>query len=304
MDRRVKMKKSFFSLGIKALFSNVFFYFLLIILSISMLLPLTWMITVSLKPSGQIYEYPPSFIPKSFEVSNYVTAWVGANFSKYFMNTVTYALGSAIFILFFCSLAGYTFARLEFPGRNTIFLIILLTMMLPGQAALIPRFLIIKNFPLAGGNNIFGAGGKGFMDTYAGLIMPGVVPGFGIFLLRQFFLILPKELEDSARVDGCSEFRIYWQIMLPLTKPALIVLAIFSFQQKWNDLMWPLVVTSSKAMRTLPVGLAVFEGEQRTGAQWNELMAAGLIALIPVIIVFLFGQKHFTRGIALAGIRG
>ena len=287
-----------------SLIKNLVFYFFLVVLAISMLLPLIWMLNISLKPSGQIYEYPPSLIPKTFVVGNYVTAWVGADFSLYFKNTTIYTLVSVIFILFFSSLAGYTFARLRFPGRDILFLIILLTMMIPYQVTLIPLFLIVKNFPLAGGNNIFGTGGKGLIDTYAGLIIPGLVPAFGIFLFRQFFLGLPGELEDAARIDGCSEFRIYWQIMLPLTKPALILLGIFSFQGKWNDLLWPLIVTTTKHMRTLQIGLAVFQGEQRSGAQWNEMMAAGLVVIIPVIIIFLIGQKYFTKGVALTGIKG
>lgn len=286
------------------LIKNFLLYLFLIILATSMLLPLIWMVNVSLKPFGQIYEYPPSLFPKTFLVTNYVAAWVGADFSLYFKNTTVYAFVSVIFILFFCSLAGYTFARLRFPGRDILFLIILITMMIPYQVTLIPLFLLIKNFPFAGGNNIFGMGGKGLIDTYAGLIIPGLVPAFGVFLFRQFFLGLPSELEDAARIDGCSEFRIYWQIMLPLTKPALVLLGIFSFQGKWNDLLWPLIVTTTKHMRTLQIGLAVFQGEQRSGAQWNEMMAAGLIVIIPVIIIFLIGQKYFTKGVALTGLKG
>jgi len=284
-------------------FSVVLVYLVIVIISIFMILPFVWMVSVSLKPSGRIYEYPPRFIPSPVTFENYRTAWDRANFSRYFMNTTIFAVVGALLTIFLCSLGGYVFAKLRFPGKNILFMVILFTMMLPFFSVLIPLFLIVKNFPLAGGNNLFGKGGTGLINSFAGLILPGIVNGYYIFLFRQFFTMLPDELIQAARIDGCSEFRIFAQIMLPLAKPALATVAIFSFMDKWNALVWPLVVLTDPNKRTLQVGLAIFQGEQLTGAQWNELMAASVISLLPTVLVFLLAQKYFTTGIALTGIK-
>jgi len=284
-------------------FSVVLVYLVIVIISIFMILPFVWMVSVSLKPSGRIYEYPPRFIPSPVTFENYRTAWDRANFSRYFMNTTIFAVAGTLLTISFCSLGGYVFAKLRFPGKNILFMVILFTMMLPFFSVLIPLFLIVKNFPLAGGNNLFGKGGTGLINSFAGLILPGIVNGYYIFLFRQFFTMLPDELIQAARIDGCSEFRIFAQIMLPLAKPALATVAIFSFMDKWNALVWPLVVLTDPNKRTLQVGLAIFQGEQLTGAQWNELMAASVISLLPTVLVFLLAQKYFTTGIALTGIK-
>jgi len=284
-------------------FSVVLVYLVIVIISIFMILPFVWMVSVSLKPSGRIYEYPPRFIPSPVTFENYRTAWDRANFSRYFMNTTIFAVAGTLLTISFCSLGGYVFAKLRFPGKNILFMVILFTMMLPFFSVLIPLFLIVKNFPLAGGNNLFGKGGIGLINSFAGLILPGIVNGYYIFLFRQFFTMLPDELIQASRIDGCSEFRIFAQIMLPLAKPALATVAIFSFMDKWNALVWPLVVLTDPNKRTLQVGLAIFQGEQLTGAQWNELMAASVISLLPTVLVFLLAQKYFTTGIALTGIK-
>lgn len=268
------------------------------------ILPLLWMISVSVSPTGNIYQAFSTLIPRDISLESYVEAWIGANFAKYFLNTAIFAGGSTLLTLFFCALGGYTFARLRFPGREILFLLILFSMMIPEPALLIPQFLIVKFFPLVGGNNILGQGGLGLVNTYAGLMLPFAVTGFGIFLFRQFFLRIPSELPDSAKVDGCPEFRIFWQIMLPLAKPAVITLTIFTFTWRWNKLLWPLVVAQSKKMRVIAVGLAIFQGEQRTVMQWDEMMAAATIAILPVVIVFLVLQKHFTKGVSLTGLKG
>lgn len=285
------------------LFSRVVLYFLLLIIASVMLLPFLWMISVSLKPAGQVYEYPPKFIPSSFNFENYKTAWYRANFSLYFKNTVIFAVVGTFLTVISCSLGGYTFAKLRFPGKDILFTIILFSMMLPFSSILVPLFLLIKNFPLAGGNNILGRGGTGLINTFSGLILPGIVSGYYIFLFRQFFSMLPDDLIHAARVDGCSEFRIFWQIILPLSKPVLATVFIFSFMSRWNALLWPLVVLTDPRKRTLQVGLAIFQGEQLTGAQWNELLAASAIALVPTIVIFVLGQRYFTTGIALTGIK-
>ncbi|MCL6572046.1 MAG: carbohydrate ABC transporter permease [Bacillus sp. (in: Bacteria)] len=287
----------------KPLFYRFSLYLMLLLVSITMILPFLWMVSVSLKPIGQIYEYPPRFIPSSFNLKNYQIAWSRANFNCYFKNTIIFAVIGTFLTVLFCSTGGYVFAKLRFPGKDLLFMIVLFTMTLPFFSILIPLFLIVKNFPLAGGNNLFGRGGIGLINTFLGLILPGVVNGYYMFLFRQFFSMLPDELIHAARVDGCSELRIFTQIILPLSKPALATVSIFSFMSRWNALVWPLIVLTDPRKRTLQVGLAIFQGEQLTGAQWNELMAASAIALIPTIIIFLLGQKYFTTGIALTGIK-
>ncbi len=290
----------------KKLYSKVLevcLYVSLGVISFFMILPFLWMISMSLKPSGLGSQAISVLIPRNITFEPYVEAWIGAQFSRYFLNSVIFTVGSTVFTLFFCALGGYTFARLRFPGRDTLFLLILFSMMIPDSARLIPQFLIIKFFPLAGGNNLLGQGGIGLLDSFAGLMLPFVVTGFGIFLCRQFFVRLPEELRSAAKIDGCSEFRIFYQIMLPLAKPAIIALAIFTFTFRWNKLLWPLVVTQSKSMRVLAVGLAIFQGEQRTLEQWNVMMAAATIVVLPMVLVFLLLQKHFTKGTSLSGLK-
>jgi len=275
------------------------------VISFFMILPFIWMISISLRPTlGSIYQNFFALVPSSISTKAYVAVWVRANFLRYFLNSVIYAGVSTILTLFFSTLGGYTFAQLRFPGRNILFLLILFSMMIPPSAILIPQFLIVKFFPLAGGNNLLGQGGSGFVNTYAGLILPFAVTGFGIFLCRQFFLTLPGDLRNSAKIDGCSEFRIFWQIMLPLAKPAVIALSIFTFTWRCNKLLWPLVVAQDRKMRVLAVALAIFRGERLAIDQWNEMMAAATIAILPVALVFLLLQKHFTKGTALTGLKG
>jgi multiple sugar transport system permease protein len=175
-------------------------------------------------------------------------------------------------------------------------------MMIPGQITMIPVFILLKRMPLFGGNNLFGSGGSGWLNTYWGLIIPGSAGAFGIFLLRQFFGTLPKDLDDAARIDGCSESGIYWRIALPLSKPALTTLGIFTFTGTWNEFLWPLLVTSKDSMKTLQIGLQVFQSQYVT--KWDLLMAGTVMVTLPVIVVFILGQKYFTQGIATSGLKG
>jgi multiple sugar transport system permease protein len=175
-------------------------------------------------------------------------------------------------------------------------------MMIPFQMLLIPLFIILKSWPLAGGNNILGAGGTGLIDTLAGLTVPNTISAFGIFLMRQFSKTLPSELADAARIDGCSEAKIFWQIMLPLMKPAVTTLAIFAFQGSWNDFTWPLIITMSERTRTLQLGLQTFQNQFFT--EWGLLMAGTTITILPLITIFVIGQRYFIQGIALTGTKG
>ncbi|HVC33467.1 MAG TPA: carbohydrate ABC transporter permease, partial [Chloroflexota bacterium] len=261
-----------------------------------------WMVSTSLKPNDQIFAFPPEWIPRVWMWVDYANAMQAAPFALYFRNTGIYAGGVLVFQLTLCSMAGYAFARLPFPGRQAIFVAILATMMVPSQMLLIPLFVLLKHVPLAGGNDLLGAGGNGWLDSFAGLIVPQAVTAFGIFLMRQFFQTLPAELGDAARIDGASEAQIFWRIMLPLTKPALATLGIITFQAAWNDFLWPLVVTDTEATRTLQLGLQVFQDLNST--DWALLMAATTVTSLPIVVVFLVGQRYLVRGIALTGLKG
>lgn len=245
---------------------------------------------------------PGAWLPNPWMWSNYVKAMKVVPFGRYFFNSTVVTISKVILRLFLCSLGGYTFARLRFKGREFIFIIILATMMIPWQVTLIPVFIILKKMPFFGGNNAFGVGGTGWINTYWSLIIPGAVDAFGIFLMRQFFKILPKALEDAARIDGASEFGIYWRIMLPLAKPALTTLGILTFTQTWNFFLWPLIVTTTDSMRTVQLGLTVFRSQY--DIEWNLLMAAVVVITLPILFVFTLGQRYFVQGIALTGMKG
>jgi multiple sugar transport system permease protein len=264
-------------------------------------LPFIWMVLTSLKTDRQIRTIPLILWPDPFVFEPYVKAWVGANFSQYTLNSMIVSTVAAVSNALLSALMGYTLARMHFRGRNVIFSLILATLMVPVQIAFIPLFLIVARMPLVGGNNILGQGGSGLLDTYFGLLAPHVVTAFGIFLMRQFMMGFPSELEDAARVDGASEFMIFWRIMLPLSVPALITLFLLHFTGVWNDLLWPLVVTNSEQMRTLPLGLTQLRGALYT--EWNMVMAGTAISVIPTIVIFLIGQRYFQRSIAITGIK-
>jgi multiple sugar transport system permease protein len=267
---------------------KIFLYFLLSIISIVMLLPFLWMLSTSLKEPSQVFAFPPQWIPNPVVWKNYVDAWNALPFARFFLNSIIVAVSVTAGQLVTASLAAYAFARLQFPGRDKIFLAYLATMMIPGQVTMIPVFILLKML--------------GWIDTYKALILPNIFTTYGTFLLRQFFLTIPKDLEDSAVIDGCGPFRIYLQIILPLSKPALATLATFTFLGSWNDFMWPLIVTHSMEMRTLPVGLSIFQGLYYT--EWTLLMAASVIVLMPVIVVYIFNQRFFIKGITMTGLKG
>ena len=281
--------------------AKLLFHIFLALGAITMILPFLWMLSTSVKPESQIFA-SPTWIPKVWKWSNYSAAMEAAPFARYFANTVLYSVVITLSNLFLCSIAAYAFARLRFRGKNVLFVLVLATMMIPGQVTMVPVFIMLKHWPLMGGNNFLGDGGHGLLNSYTGLILPGAVGAFGIFLLRQFFLTLPRELEDAARIDGCSEFGIYWRIILPLSTPALATLGIFTFTAAWNEFLWPLLITSKDSMKTLQLGLQIFQTQYTT--RWDLLMAGTVIITIPVLILFLAGQRYFTRGIAMSGIKG
>jgi multiple sugar transport system permease protein len=224
------------------------------------------------------------------------------NFGRYALNSLLLAVANMAINVGLSALAGYAFARLRFPGQQVLFVLVLATLMVPYQVTIIPQFVIVRHVPLFGGNDLFGQGDSGWINSYWGLIVPSAVGAFGIFMLRQFFQTLPVELEDAARIDGAGEWRIFWQIMLPLATPALATLGIFSFQAGWNAFLWPLLITTTDDMRTIQLALTVFV--QQYSTQWDQLMAATVVATLPVILVFAFGQRLLVRGIAFTGLKG
>jgi len=267
---------------------SVFVYLLLILVAVTMLLPFFWMLSTSLMDEMEVYSFPPKFIPDKWLWNNFTEAMTLQPFGRYFLNTAIVSLTVVCGQLIFCSMAAYAFARIKFRWHDKIFAIYLSTMMIPAIVTIIPAFLIINSF--------------GCMNTYWALFTPTLSSVWGIFLLRQFFLTIPKDLEDAARIDGASEMRIFWTIIMPLSKPALATLAIFSFMTSWKDFLWPLIVTNVTEMRTVEVGISNFSNLYST--DWPHQMAAAVIVLMPIIIVFFLAQRYFVRGITFSGQKG
>jgi len=264
-------------------------YIILIIGAVSMLVPFLWMLATSLMTQKQIFAYPPVLIPHPLVIDNYINVTRTIPIWQYFLNSTIVAVLTTVGQIIISSMAAYAFARLKFKGRDILFLVILATMMIPPQVNIIPLFFIMKQFH--------------WIDTYYALIVPGLFGGFGIFLLRQWFKGMPAELEDAAKIDGCNPFQTFWKVALPLAMPAIATLGIFTFITTWNSFIWPLIVTNSDYMRTLPVGLAIFKGSFREATEWGQLMACAVISVIPVIGVFLLGQKYFIKGIMMGGVK-
>jgi multiple sugar transport system permease protein len=277
-------------------------YLVLVPGSIIFIAPFAWLVSASFQHTGDIFEYPINWIPENPTLDGYVEFFLTTPAFRWFANSAFVATTITALQLFLNSMCAFAFAKLRFPGRDAIFLLILATMMIPGQMLLIPNYVILQHIPFAGGNDIFGNGGHGLLDSYAGLIVPGVVSAFGIFLLRQFMHSIPDELLDAARIDGASEFRVYWQVVLPLCKPVLAATAIFTFMAAWEDFLWPLIIISDPAKFTAPLGLAMFV--MRNSTDWGMLLAGSVIATLPLVIVFIIFQRQFVQGVALSGIKG
>ncbi len=249
--------------------------------------PFLWMVMTSFKDLPDILTYPPVWWPKRFIIDNYVNAFSAAPFGRYYFNSVFIAVAVTIGQVITCSMAAFAFARLRFWGRDVLFYIFLGTMMIPGQVTMIPSFMMLYWL--------------GWIDSYAALIVPGLASAFGTFLLRQFFLTIPRDLEDAASIDGCGRFGLLWRIILPLSKPALATLAVFTFMGVFNDFLWALIVVSSEEMRTVQLGLAIFRDRYQT--DWGQLMAASVTATLPILLVFFVAQKYFIKGITLSGLK-
>ncbi|MGG6313776.1 carbohydrate ABC transporter permease [Paenibacillus macerans] len=273
----------------------------LLAVAAAMLVPFLIMVLTSFKTMGEIQSPTFALFPKEWHFDNYAVALSRGDWARYFFNSFVVTVITVIISLVLNSMAGYAFARLRFPGRNVLFFSVLIGIMVPAQTTMIPTFLMMKQFPLAGGNDLFGQEGIGFINSYTGLILPFVAGSFGIFLCRQFFLNFPRALDEAAQIDGASKFRVFFQIYLPLSKPILATLAIFKTTSAWNDYMWPLIMTNTPEMRTVQLGLTIFRGE--TNVEWNLLMAATTLVVLPLILLFLAAQKYFVQGIVTTGLK-
>ena len=250
--------------------------------------PFLWMVLTSFKTVGEAMQIPPTFFPKQFLVDAYGQIITALPFARVYLNTIISTVVTTIVQVMFCSMAAYAFARIEFPFKNVIFVLILSVLMVPGQIFLIPQYQIIQKL--------------GLLDTIPALFLPNLFSAFGTFLLRQFFMSLPKELEEAAFLDGCSRYQIFWKIMLPLTKPGIVSLVIFTAKFAWNDFMWPLIVNTSPKMMTLGPALSTLQGQYTT--KYPMQMAGAVMAVIPIIVLFFIFQKQFIAGIAASAVKG
>ena len=267
-------------------------YTFLVLGAVTMLAPFLWMISTSLKNAGDVFSYQKpwwyDWVPTSFVWQNYVKAWHVVPFARFYLNSIFVAVATTIGQVSTSAFSAYAFARLRFPGRDKIFFAYLATMMIPGAVTMIPVFMLLQSL--------------NWIDTYKAVILPPIFTAYGTFMLRQFFLTLPKDLEDAAKIDGCSYFGIFWRILLPLSKPALATLTTFTFMGNWMSFMWPLIVLNSHEKFTLPVGLAYFQSLHTT--DWTLLMAGSLMMILPILVLFIFNQRYFVEGIKLSGIKG
>ena len=291
------------SMGIRArkTLNNALTYLLLTLLACVILIPIFFVIVTSFKTDSEISLQNFQWLPHSLNFDAFKNAWELVDWPQAFGNSLLITVIVVVGSLFFNSLAGYAFARLEFKGKNVLFLILLMGMMVPAQSIIIPQFVIMRSIPLAGGNNIFGQGGTGFLDSYASLILPFLSGPMGIFLCRQFYSTFPKSLDEAAKIDGCGNFKIYYSIYIPMSVTILATLTILKTVATWNDFFYPLIMTTSDSMKTVQLGLQTFKGSTTTHYNW--LMAGTLFTSLPIVIVYLCAQKYFVAGIATSGMK-
>ena len=279
----MKLKKR----SIDKAISKIIIIFVLVFLAFCMLVPIIWMSLGAFKQDSEIISYPPTFFVHNFTIDNFKKLFMRIDMWNYIKNSAIYAIGTTVPSLVVNCLAGYAFARYDFKGKNMIFLLFLATMMIPFQVIMIPLFLEVHSL--------------GMYDNYAGLIIPRIASAYWIFLMRSSYQQLPKELEEAAIIDGLGEFGIFFRIMTPQIKPALVTFIILNINGSWNDLSWPLIITSSADMRTIANGLAMFVGSHTI--EYGPAFAGGAISLIPMLIIYIFGQKYFVEGQVSAGLK-
>ena len=276
---------------VKSKTSKVLSYILVILVAVIVILPFLWMIVSAFKSQRELFAYPPTFFPTEWKVENFIEAASrgSISFVQMFFNSMKIAVPATVFNILFSTMAGYAFARLQFRWRESVFMLFIASMMVPGAVTLIPRFLMFRDL--------------GFYDTYVPLVVPVMFgTAFSIFLARQFFMTLPKEMEEAAIVDGCSHFRVWWQIFMPLAKPIIATLAVFQFQSAYNDFMGPVIYLASDSKFTVQMGPNSFRNS--FSARYDLIMAGSILALIPVVILFVCCQKYIIRGIAMGAVKG
>ena len=278
----MKKKKS------SAVLRRVLLYIVLILIAVIMVVPFLWMLSTSLKTQYDAVKTPPVWIPDPPRWENYVKLFTEQPMFQFMLNTIKIVFFVVLGQLFFSSLAAYSFARISFKGRNVVFFFYIATLMVPGQVTMIPTYLMFAK--------------AGLTDNHLALILPAFFSAFGVFLLRQFFMSLPRELEEAAEIDGCNPFMTYWRIMLPLVVPAMLTLGVFTLMNTWNDYMGPLIYLSSPEKYTMTLGIAYFKGVYTT--QWNLVMAGSIVSVVPILIAYLCAQKYFIEGIAFSGVKG
>ena len=279
----------------------VLVYLLLGVGAVIMLMPFAWMLSASVKLDKELFSIPIRWIPAQLDLANYPEAWERINMGRLFLNTIFVCTVDVASQIVLGAMAGYAFARLKFPGKQVIFSALLITMMVPETVLLLPMFLFVRYFPLAGGNNLLGRGGVGLLNSYGGLMFPGLISVYGVFMFRQFFQSFPIEVEDASRIDGCSRNRFFWSVLVPNAQPVMGTMGLFSFLWYWNAFVWPLVIIKEDSMKTIQLGISSFS--QQFGTEWALMMAASVTATLPILLVFLVLQRFLVQGIATTGLK-
>jgi multiple sugar transport system permease protein len=281
-----------------------FYIFILFMLltGVLMIFPFLMMLITSVKSMAEVRTPEFVFFPKKIVLRNYLTVLESGMWSRNFYNSFIITISSTVISLIINSIAGFSFARLKFPGRDMMFVVSLFGMMVPSQVIMLPCYVIMKYIPLVGGNNLIGLGGKGVLDSYAGMILPHIAGSFGVFLFRQFFLNFPESLDDAAAIDGLSKFGTYLRIYLPLSKPIIATFIALKFTAVWNDYIWALLIAQRDSLRTVQLALSFFNRD--FDIPWNLIMAAATMIVIPVAVLFLALQKYYIQGIVTSGIKG
>lgn len=268
--------------------NKIISYAVLLLGSVIMLVPFVWMVLTSFKTYAETVKIPIQWFPAEWDLDNYREVLLKLDFIRYYGNTILVTVLTLVLMMFIGSLAAFAFARMKFPFKNVIFYALLTVFMVPAQMTMIPKYLIVSSL--------------GWVDSLKALVVPNLFSVYTMFMLRQFFTAIPQELEDAGKIDGCSYFRLYWNIELPLCRSSFVAMTVLNILWCWNDLLWPLIATSSDKMRVLSVAMATLQGQH--GTEYHLLMAAGVMAIIPMIIIYIFGQRYFIEGIAFTGVKG
>lgn len=270
------------------LVNKIISYTVLLLGSVIMLVPFVWMVLTSFKTYAETVRIPIQWFPSQWSLDNYREVLLKLDFIRYYGNTIMVTVLTLVLMMFIGSLSAFAFARMNFPFKNVIFYMLLTVFMVPAQMTMIPKYLIVSSL--------------GWVDSLKALVIPNLFSVYTMFMLRQFFSAIPQELEDAGKIDGCSYFRLYWNIELPLCRSSFVAMTVLNVLWCWNDLLWPLIATSSDKMRVLSVAMATLQGQH--GTEYHLLMAAGVMAIIPMVIIYIFGQRYFIEGIAFTGVKG